>query len=86
MANLTFEISDESMVYFDALSRLASNRFDSVQDMLEYWIHTLSDGIRRPGSWERQLLYPAFGDLDAVHDYFQTNQWGQLLPKPKGAE
>lgn len=31
--------------------------------VLEHLIHSMADGVRRPGSWERQVVCQLFGEI-----------------------
>lgn len=36
----------------------APNQMESVAELVAFVLATVADGSRRPGSWERQCLYP----------------------------
>lgn len=48
---------------------------------VRYLVASAADGVRRPGAWERQWLYPAFGrEFEAELERY--NQWNER-PKPR---
>jgi hypothetical protein len=64
LRRVEIHISEEQ---FAALTRLASSDAcaggGGIQGVIDYLLHCCADGVRRPGSWERQWLAQAFGEF-----------------------
>jgi hypothetical protein len=60
---LTITIGEETYRYLRALTKsCAVGGSGTVEDVLGHLIHSVADGVRRPGAWERSWLTPAFSD------------------------
>ena len=53
---LTIELDEETVRLLQVLSE------HGAEAVLRELVDRAIDGVRRPGSWERQWLYQAFGD------------------------
>ncbi len=66
------DIANELEYILELLQRDASPyAFNNVEELAHYILTCIADGSRRPGSWERQLLYPMglVADCDEHHIY-----------------
>jgi hypothetical protein len=52
--------------------------FTSVEQMIAFILGSIADGSRRPGSWERQLLYP----MNLVANCEEHNCYRECYGKP----
>lgn len=58
-------ISDESLAMLDKLrASPAMGKDATVLDVIDHLIASAVDGVRRPGSWERQWVEQAFGAFE----------------------
>lgn len=55
----------------------APNRMDSVEALVAFVLLCVADGSRRPGSWERGLLYPMGLVSDCVEHTSYRNDYGK---------
>jgi hypothetical protein len=59
-SRLCVEVTEEQI---QALERLGKAQgYGTAEATLQYLIAGFTDGVRRPGSWERQACYQFFGD------------------------
>ena len=58
---LTIEVNPEQLEYLTVLGRSPALDGGSPEDVLSYLVRAVCDGVRRPGSWERQCVVQLFG-------------------------
>lgn len=66
---ISIEVSDDAAAALAMLGTTSAvactgNKTTRVRRALEHLIASATDGVRRPGSWERGWLVQAFGDID----------------------
>jgi hypothetical protein len=54
------DLDDKTAAVLAALGAVVGCK--TADDAIEYVLHSILDGVRRPASWERELLYPLFGE------------------------
>ena len=52
-----------------------STYLNSVEQLVDYILSSVADGSRRPGAWERQLLYPMGLVADCVEHEVYREAW-----------
>ena len=57
---LTVEVDEQTEAILAALGSGAG--YETAEDTLDYIVMSIVDVVRRPGSWERQLLPSLFGE------------------------
>ena len=72
IVRVEFEVSEEQACLLAALASevtgtKAPTSAGCVRNVLDHLMHSAIDGVRRPGAWERQWLYQAFGSEWAEH-------------------
>lgn len=60
---LTVSLSAEQALYLRALGSSSAMGGGSLDDIVRYILASVADGVRRPGSWERQCVLSMFGDF-----------------------
>lgn len=59
---VTLMLTEETAELLAVLTRSeAMGGSSTVGEVVSHLVHLAADGVRRPGSWERQWLEPAFG-------------------------
>lgn len=58
---LTIEVNPEQLEYLKVLAESPALDGGSPEDVLSYLVRAVCDGVRRPGSWERQCVVQLFG-------------------------
>jgi len=58
---LTIEVNAEQLEHLKVLGHAPPLEGGSPEEVLSYIVRAVSDGVRRPGSWERQCVISLFG-------------------------
>ena len=61
MKKITIEVSDQTVAFLELLCDHGVAG-DSVESVVVAIVASIVDGMRRPGSWERQCVAPMFGE------------------------
>jgi len=81
--SITITVPDEIYEYLWVLSSSHAVPSGGVTAVLQHLVRSAADGVRRPGSWERQWINQAFGggydhhlaiDPDAPHSTVVTTK------------
>ena len=66
---LTIEVNAEQLEYLKVLGHSPALDGGSPEDVLSYLVRAVCDGVRRPGSWERQCVISLFGTVGLPASY-----------------
>lgn len=59
---ICLELDEETVAYLGALAhKRNATEPERAADALSYLAHSIADGVRRPGAWERGVVYQLFG-------------------------
>lgn len=72
---LQIELTENHIQIMNKLAEF-SGYSGGAKGLVEYLVHSVVDGARRPGAWERQLLYPL--GIEANNECYQETS-DQLL-------
>lgn len=57
---IELELAEKQRTVLETLG--TAHGYRSAADVLRYLVASVSDGVRRPGAWERQVVLMLFGD------------------------
>lgn len=65
MPRITIDLTADQVAYLNVLRSSSAMGDDAPLDrVVKYILASVADGVRRPGSWEAQLLPPMFGQIN----------------------
>ena len=84
---MNVEIHPETLKELEYLIELhqqygPSSYLKTVEQLVDFILVSIADGSRRPGAWERQLLYP----MGLVADCVEHDCYREHYGKPEEAE